>query len=56
MLCLLLFVRTDVLPSIVELNRRLAVLVCQRVGHGDNPVVFVGVLYSAEGTFCEEQV
>src|SRR3569833_4345176 len=34
--------RTDVLPSIVELNRRLAELVRQRVGHGDFPVVIGG--------------
>src|SRR3569833_3751884 len=42
--------RTDVLPSIVELNRRLAELVRQRVGHGDFPVVIGGDHSCAVGT------
>src|SRR3569833_1984118 len=43
--------RTDVLPSIVELNRRLAELVRQRVGHGDFPVVIGGDHSCAVGTW-----
>src|SRR3569832_1849312 len=43
--------RTDVLPSIDELNRRLAELVRQRVGHGDFPVVIGGDHSCAVGTW-----